>query len=328
MDGAGGVGGLLWVTLHAASGVAAGTHFAAYDGNGNVVGLVSATTGTETARYEYGPFGEPIRVTGTAANQNSFRFSIKRTCNTTDLVLYEYRGYNPSIGRWLSRDPYWESGGMNLYGFVGNAQITYFDVLGLWRSYEHRSLTQIAWKNARLLSELVGNAAIYRTIEDANIAVDSGASANDLRRHYNRGLSENIAFARQRYSEWLRLRQTSFNNLLEHPSKSACELALKAIGELTHSWEDYYAHAIGVNSPFRGNPGPIEGNPDAPSTNLKPSSWGGYFDWGEHGNSEPAWREADRGADRATKASDFVAGKFRSEMPRWWRACHCFYGYH
>ncbi len=105
MDGAGGVGGLLWVTLHTASGSAAGTHFTAYDGNGNVVALVSATTGTETARYEYGPFGEAIRATGPAASLNPFRFSTKRTCNTTDLVLYEYRAYSPVLGRWLSRDP-------------------------------------------------------------------------------------------------------------------------------------------------------------------------------------------------------------------------------
>ena len=67
MDGAGGVGGLLWVTLHTVFGPAAGTHFAAYDGNGNVVALVSTTTGIETARYEYGPFGELIRITGPAA---------------------------------------------------------------------------------------------------------------------------------------------------------------------------------------------------------------------------------------------------------------------
>ena len=66
MNGAGGVGGLLWVTLHAASGAAPGTHFAAYDGNGNVVALVSAATGDVTAGYEYGPFGEPIRISGTA----------------------------------------------------------------------------------------------------------------------------------------------------------------------------------------------------------------------------------------------------------------------
>jgi len=52
MGGAGGVGGLLWVTLHTASGSAAGTHFCAYDGNGNVVALVSASDGSPTARYE------------------------------------------------------------------------------------------------------------------------------------------------------------------------------------------------------------------------------------------------------------------------------------
>ncbi len=64
MDSAGGAGGLLWVTLPTASGSAGGTHFAAYDGNGNVVALVSATTGGETARYEYGPFAGPIRPHG------------------------------------------------------------------------------------------------------------------------------------------------------------------------------------------------------------------------------------------------------------------------
>jgi len=105
MDGAGGVGGLLWVTLHTASGPAAGTHFVAYDGNGNIVALSAASDGLDTARYEYGPFGEQIRVTGPAATNNRFRFSTKRTDSTTDLVLYEYRAYSPIIGRWLSREP-------------------------------------------------------------------------------------------------------------------------------------------------------------------------------------------------------------------------------
>ena len=103
MDGAGGVDGLLWVNQH--TGSSAGAHFCAYDGNGNVVALVSANTCTETARYEYGPFGEPIRITGPMSKENPFRFSTKRTCNTTLLVLYEYRAYSPSLGRWLSRDP-------------------------------------------------------------------------------------------------------------------------------------------------------------------------------------------------------------------------------
>ncbi len=110
MEDAGGVGCLAWVTLHTASSSASGTHFVCYDGNGNVVSLVSGTSGEVTARYEYGPFGEPIRVTGPAAGLNPFRFSTKRTDNTTDVVLYEYRAYSPAVGRWLSRDPVGERG--------------------------------------------------------------------------------------------------------------------------------------------------------------------------------------------------------------------------
>ncbi|NGO39601.1 RHS repeat protein, partial [Limisphaera ngatamarikiensis] len=85
LGGAGGVGGLLWVRL--SGGPAAGVHFVTYDGNGNVWTLVSASTGTETARYEYGPFGEPLRLTGAAAASNLFRFSTKRTEHGTGLVL-------------------------------------------------------------------------------------------------------------------------------------------------------------------------------------------------------------------------------------------------
>jgi len=130
LSGAGGVGSLLWVTLHAASGSASGTQFVCYDGNGNIVALVSATTGDVTARYEYGSFGEPIHVTGPAASLNPFRFSTKRTENNTDLVLYEYRAYNPNLGRWLSKDLIDEQGGRNLYAFVGNATVNNHDVLG------------------------------------------------------------------------------------------------------------------------------------------------------------------------------------------------------
>jgi RHS repeat-associated protein len=131
MDGAGGVGGLLWVTLHPGSGAGVGTHFCAYDGNGNIVALSAASDGSETARYEYGPFGEPIRLTGPAGNLNPFRFSTKRTDPTTDLVLYEYRVYNASTARWLSKDPIGELGGKNLYVIGFNHPIYGVDPLGL-----------------------------------------------------------------------------------------------------------------------------------------------------------------------------------------------------
>lgn len=48
----------------------------------------------------------------------------------TGLFYYGYRYYDPLTGRWPSRDPIEEKGGVNLYGFVGNAPVDLFDVLG------------------------------------------------------------------------------------------------------------------------------------------------------------------------------------------------------
>ena len=39
--------------------------------------------------------------------------------------------YNPSTGRWLSRDPVGERGGLNLHGFAANTPVSGFDGLGL-----------------------------------------------------------------------------------------------------------------------------------------------------------------------------------------------------
>ncbi|MCL5098588.1 MAG: hypothetical protein M1608_13875, partial [Candidatus Omnitrophica bacterium] len=99
-QGAGGVGGLL-----AVNDPAHGAHFVAYDGNGNVVALVSARDGTLSAQYEYGPFGEPIRVSGPIGEANTFRSSTQYTDQEADQACYLRRYYSYSMGRWLSRDP-------------------------------------------------------------------------------------------------------------------------------------------------------------------------------------------------------------------------------
>jgi len=41
-----------------------------------------------------------------------------------------YRFYSPELGRWPSRDPIGERGGLNLYGFVGNRSVDLVDPLG------------------------------------------------------------------------------------------------------------------------------------------------------------------------------------------------------
>jgi RHS repeat-associated protein len=129
-SGAGGVGGL--VMFRQATGTTAGTYFPAYDGNGNVIGLVNGDSGAVVARYEYGPFGNLIRVSGEpVALDNPFRFSTKYHDDVGDLVYYcPGRFYSPAIERWLNSDPDDEQGGVNLYGFVNNDPINFIDLFG------------------------------------------------------------------------------------------------------------------------------------------------------------------------------------------------------
>jgi RHS repeat-associated protein len=57
------------------------------------------------ATYEYGPFGEVIRATGPMAKLNPFTYQTEFCDWETDQYYCKHRYYNPSTGRWLSRDP-------------------------------------------------------------------------------------------------------------------------------------------------------------------------------------------------------------------------------
>jgi hypothetical protein len=58
LQGAGGVGGLLIVSINNTN------CFPAFDGNGNVMGLVNASDGTVVAEYEYSPAGGLLVASG------------------------------------------------------------------------------------------------------------------------------------------------------------------------------------------------------------------------------------------------------------------------
>lgn len=47
--------------------------------------------------------------------------------------------YDPGQGRWLSRDPIEENGGVNLYGFVGNNSVNGCDLLGQYPALENQT---------------------------------------------------------------------------------------------------------------------------------------------------------------------------------------------
>jgi RHS repeat-associated protein len=130
IDGAGGVGGLLAVS---SPGLA---QFTCCDGNGNVSVLIDSATASISGRYEYGPFGEDVRVSGAVASANPIRFSTKYADPETDLLYYGYRYYDPRTESWISADLIEEQGGLNLYGFVANDPVNEVDAFGLWKLYD------------------------------------------------------------------------------------------------------------------------------------------------------------------------------------------------
>jgi len=116
MQGAGGVGGLL----------KEGSLYPTYDANGNVMQKLDGT-GATVMNVAYDPFGTII--SGTLVGE--YGFSTKPFINGPDWYYYGFRYYDPVTGRWPSRDPIGERGGLNLYGMVGNDAINWIDILGL-----------------------------------------------------------------------------------------------------------------------------------------------------------------------------------------------------
>ena len=130
-QGAGGVGGLLCET-HGST-----PYYPTYDGNGNVSEYLNAD-GSTAAHFEYDAFGNNVEDNSSLNTENlnlkaalTYRFSTKPIEPLTGLYYYGYRWYDPMTGRWPSRDPIGEKGGLNLYGFVGNNGMGNWDYLGL-----------------------------------------------------------------------------------------------------------------------------------------------------------------------------------------------------
>jgi RHS repeat-associated protein len=99
-----------------------------YDGKGNITAVLDSSQAV-VATYTYDPFGALVSKTGTL--DQPYMFSTKEYDIQTGLSYYGYRFYNPSVGRWMTRDPLEESVGINLYEFVLNNPVNIIDPEGL-----------------------------------------------------------------------------------------------------------------------------------------------------------------------------------------------------
>jgi RHS repeat-associated protein len=152
MQGAGGIGGLLARTASdPAPFVSESTSYYHSDGNGNVTALVNSNQYV-VARYAYDPFGSLLMAMGPQAAANAYRFSSKEYHALSGLYSYGRRFYDPSLQRWVNRDPLGEKGGINLYGFAGNNPANDVDPDG------RRDLTAAEARIAQRLARVFGEA--------------------------------------------------------------------------------------------------------------------------------------------------------------------------
>ncbi len=142
LQGVGGIGGLLARTDNAALLTSNATNAHAYyfaDGGGNITALVDGRQNV-VARYRYDPFGNLLGLAGPLAEVNLYRFSSKEQHAASGLYYYGFRFYDPSLQRWLNRDPIGERGGLNLHAFTHNDPINRVDQLGFTDCSRHSYL--------------------------------------------------------------------------------------------------------------------------------------------------------------------------------------------
>ena len=99
----------------------------ATDKLGSVMQVVNAN-GSLLGESRYDAYGKRELATGI---QPRFGYAGMFRHEPTGLNLTLYRAYNPQTGRWLSRDPIGENGGLNVYGYVGNDPVNSIDPFGL-----------------------------------------------------------------------------------------------------------------------------------------------------------------------------------------------------
>ena len=111
------------------------SYFYHQDSIGNVVALTDST-GQVVEKYSYEAYGAPTVHDGSgavipqSAIGNPFLFNAQYYDQEIGLYSYRARHYDPTLGRFLQRDPMGFVDGVNLYAYVGNNPINWVDPWG------------------------------------------------------------------------------------------------------------------------------------------------------------------------------------------------------
>ncbi|HZT22344.1 MAG TPA: RHS repeat-associated core domain-containing protein, partial [Verrucomicrobiae bacterium] len=160
----------------------------------NIIGLVN-TNGWRVAHYKYDPYGNLLVESGPLAGANKYRFSSKEWDSQAGLYYYLYRFYDPNLQRWLNRDPLQELGGLDLYGFVANNPINFYDPYGLaigdwWdaRTWFNSGFTESWSDSANSIGQALGSSLAWGYDSATGNSDLANGDFNSLADAYNNGV--------------------------------------------------------------------------------------------------------------------------------------------
>lgn len=108
--------------------IAGSNYYYLLDHLGSIRALTDST-GATRALYQYDPYGRVAKIQGDLDSDLQYAryyFHLR-----SGLSLTVNRAYSAQLGRWISRDPIGERGGINLYEYVVNDPIDFVDRDGL-----------------------------------------------------------------------------------------------------------------------------------------------------------------------------------------------------
>ena len=147
------------------------------DMHGNVVQLLDES-GNVTKTYEYDSFGNEVKPE--KKDENPYRYCGEYYDKETEEVYLRARYYEPSVGRFITRDTYTgesdEPLSLHLYTYCENDGVNMVDPSGHWGrkdgKYVHQEITKDAYENVKQSIKLQILHTDYEKILEGSIVPD------------------------------------------------------------------------------------------------------------------------------------------------------------
>lgn len=160
-----------------------------YDHLGHLSCMLDAETGNPVETYRFSTFGDETLFgqegTPIESALSPWRYANLRRDPDTGLIAYALRDYDSATCCWLTPDPIGFEGGPNLYAYVLNNPLVYFDRLGLYPdSYD--PWQDYGFNHDDLMGEynfLNRNPQVFQFNSFESIASYSSPTLNSIARH-------------------------------------------------------------------------------------------------------------------------------------------------